>query len=85
MIRSAGVPSATEWKTLPSGFRVVRRPCGVQPGRRKQGRFAGRRRFPVTPDMLQIGVAALWWKVRDRWQQKRAARMIVWRLPASFA
>ncbi|WP_260599189.1 hypothetical protein [Sphingomonas endolithica] len=80
MIRSAGVPSATEWKTLPSGFRVVRRPCGVQPVRRQKRHTF--RNAMVAPDMLQMGLSALWWKLKDRWHQKRTAKLIVWCLPA---
>ncbi|MGY4395711.1 hypothetical protein ACVWZA_000872 [Sphingomonas sp. UYAg733] len=78
MIRSAKARPATEWRSVPSGFRVVRGPHAVPGG--NGSRPMPDRHSTMSGDVLRIGGAVLYWRLIDLLREKRPRREIVRRL-----
>jgi hypothetical protein len=82
MIRSVEGRPATEWKTVPSGFRVVREPPADQTAPSGKGMQPGGGRHRMPPgDALRIGGALLYWRLCDVLTEWQPRREIVRRLP----
>lgn len=79
MIRSAGAPSTSKWKQVPAGFRVSRKPFHHRSVR--MARPAMPRPRSTMPDMVQIGMAALFWHVQDILGTPPSRRTKVLRIP----
>ncbi len=82
MIRSVGGRPATEWKAVPSGFRVVRGSHAAQFAPAGEGALSGDGRHRMPPgDALRIGGALLYWRLSDLLTEWRPRREVVRRLP----
>ncbi|WP_372888694.1 hypothetical protein [Sphingomonas sp.] len=82
MIRSADAPPTSEWRDVPSGFRVTRksraRPCDSH--RVSIGPMGTLRVRSTATYLVRIGATALFWHVRDALRAQPARRQKTLRL-----
>lgn len=79
MIRSAGAPSTCKWKLVPAGFRVARK--GTRHQHNTISRTGMHRPRSTITDFVQIGVAAIFWHMRDTIGAPAQRRARVLRIP----